>query len=63
MKFINEKPVLRVVSILLCFVAGMVLVITGWQKTGVLGGLLQMLVGVAVLLAALAIYNYPYRNK
>ena len=63
MKFINENPVLRVLSILFCFIVGLVLVFTGWKQTGELGGLIQMLIGVGVLLMALAIYNYPYRDK
>ncbi|MBR5316677.1 MAG: hypothetical protein IKU39_02135 [Lachnospiraceae bacterium] len=63
MKFINENPVLRVASILVCFIVGLVLVFTGWKQTGELGGLIQMLIGVGVLLTALAIYNYPYRDK
>ena len=63
MKFINENPVLRVLSILFCFIIGLVLVFTGWKQTGELGGLIQMLIGVGVLLMALAIYNYPYRDK
>lgn len=62
MKFLKDNPILRVISIVLCFVAGLVLVITGWKQTGELGGLIQMLIGVGVLLAALAIYNHPYRN-
>ena len=63
MKFINENPVLRVASILICFLAGVILVFTGWKQTGDLGGLIQMLIGVAVLLLALAIYNEPYSDK
>ena len=63
MKFINENPVLRVASILVCFLAGVILVFTGWNQTGDLGGLIQMLIGVAVLLLALAIYNEPYSDK
>lgn len=63
MNFINENPILRTVSILVCFLAGLVLVFTGWKQTGELSGLIQMLVGVGVLLVALAIYNYPYRDK
>ena len=63
MKFINDNPVLRVASILICFVGGLVLVFTGWQQTGELGGLIQMLIGVGVLLVALAIYNDPYRDR
>ena len=63
MKFINDNPVLRVTSILVCFLAGIILVFTGWKQTGDLGGLIQMLIGVAVLLVALAIYNEPYSDK
>lgn len=63
MNFINENPILRVVSIGLCFLAGMFCVINGWQKTGELGGLIQMLIGVGILLVALGIYNYPYRDR
>ncbi len=62
MKFINDNPILRIVSILVCFLGGFVLVFTGWKQTGELGGLIQMLIGVGVLLVALAIYNYPYRK-
>ncbi|MBQ6845034.1 MAG: hypothetical protein IJO60_10415 [Agathobacter sp.] len=63
MKFLDENPAIRVGTILICFIAGLVLVFTGWQQTGELGGLIQMLVGVGVLLIALAIYNHPYRDK
>ena len=63
MKFINDNPVLRVATISLCFIAGLVLVFTGWQQTGELGGLIQMLIGVGVLLTALAIYNEPYSDR
>ena len=63
MKLINENPVLRVLSILCCFIVGLVLVFTGWKQTGELGGLIQMLIGVGILLMAIAIYNYPYRDK
>ena len=63
MNFINENPVLRVLSILLCFIVGLVLVYTGWTKTGELAGLIQMLIGVGVLLVALAIYNHPFRDR
>ena len=63
MNFINENPILRVASITICFIAGLVLVFTGWKMTGELNGLIQMLIGVGVLILALAIYNYPYRDK
>ena len=63
MKYINENPILRVLSILILSLSGIVLVITGWLRTGELGGLIQMVIGVGVLLLALAVYNYPYRCK
>ena len=63
MNFINENPILRMASITICFIAGLVLVFTGWKMTGELNGLIQMLIGVGVLILALAIYNYPYRDK
>lgn len=63
MNFINENPILRILAILACFIIGLVLVITGWLKPGEIGGLIQMLIGVGVLLVALAVYNYPYRDK
>jgi hypothetical protein len=49
--------------ILLFFLSGIILVITGWKKTGELEGLIQMVVGVGGLLLALAVYNYPYRCR
>ena len=63
MKFLDDNPAIRIGTILICFIVGLVLVFTGWQQTGELGGLIQMLVGVAVLLVALAVYNHPYRDK
>ena len=63
MNFINDNPILRVLSILLCFLLGLFWVFTGWAKTGQMEGLLQMLAGVGVLLVALAIYNHPFRDK
>ena len=63
MNFINQNPVLRVLSILLCFLGGIALVLTGWMKTGEIEGLIQMIIGVGVLLVALAIYNHPFRDR
>ena len=37
-----------------------VLVVSGWKMTGQLAGLGIMLVGVALLLAVLALYNAAY---
>jgi hypothetical protein len=63
MKYITEHPILRMLLILLFFLSGIILVITGWKKTGELEGLIQMVVGVGGLLLALAVYNYPYRCR
>jgi len=63
MKFLDDNPAIRIGAILICFIGGLVLVYTGWLKTGDLGGLIQMVIGVGVLLIALAIYNHPYRDK
>ena len=38
------------------------LVIFGWTMTGQLAGLGIMILGVALLLAALAIYNKPFED-
>ena len=60
MNFWKEHTTLRGVLILLFFVAGMILTITGWKMTGKLEGLGLMLVGIVLLLTALFVYNAPY---
>ena len=45
------------------FVAGLALVIGGWTMTGQLKGLIIMLVGLALLIGALFIYNKPFTAK
>lgn len=62
MKFWKEHTTLRVILMLVFFVLAMVLLITGWRMTGQLKGLGIMLVGVALLLAVLAIYNAAYQD-
>ena len=44
------------------FVLSIALVTAGWKMTGQLAGLGIMLLGVALLLAVLALYNAPYRD-
>ena len=44
------------------FVLSIALVTAGWKMTGQLAGLGIMLLGVALLLAVLAVYNAPYRD-
>ncbi len=63
MKFWKEHTTLRVVLIALFFLAGLALTFYGWSLTGKLTGLVLMLVGITLLLAALFIYNKPYSGK
>ena len=58
----KEHPVLRRVLMLVLFVLALVLVVSGWTMTGPLAGLGIMLVGVALLLAVLAMYNATYQD-
>ena len=46
----------------LVFVLSIALVVAGWKMTGQLAGLGIMLLGVALLLAVLAIYNATYQD-
>ena len=66
MNFWKEHSRLRIVLMLAAFVLGIVLVIRGWMMTGQMAGLGLMLVGVALLLATLYLYNARFagpRNK
>ena len=62
MKFWKEHTALRLVLMLLTVVLGLFLLIYGWKQTGQLGGLGLMLVGVALLLVTLALYNKPFED-
>ncbi|HIZ41990.1 MAG TPA: hypothetical protein H9811_05445 [Candidatus Gemmiger excrementigallinarum] len=62
MAFWKEHPALRIVLIAVLFVLALVMIIAGWTMTGQLAGLAIMIVGVALLLAALAIYNKPFED-
>ena len=48
------------ILMLVLFVLALVLVGSGWKMTGLRAGLGIMLVGVALLLAVLALYNAAY---
>ena len=63
MNFWKEHTGQRVCLIALLFVVGLALVIGGWTMTGQMTGLIIMLVGVALLVLALAIYNKPFQDK
>ena len=60
--FWKTHPALRIVLRIVLFVLSIALVVAGWKMTGQLAGLGIMLVGVALLLAVLAIYNATYQD-
>lgn len=62
MAFWKEHPALRIVLIAVLFVLALVMIISGWTMTGQLAGLGIMVLGVAFLLATLAIYNKPFED-
>ena len=60
--FWKNNPALRIVLMIVLFVLSVALVVAGWKMTGQLAGLGIMLLGVALLLAVLAIYNATYQD-
>lgn len=58
--FWKNNPALRIVLMIVLFVLSIALVVVGWKMTGQLAGLGIMLLGVALLLAVLALYNAAY---
>ena len=60
--FWKTHPALRIVLMIVLFVLSIALVVAGWKMTGQLAGLGIMVVGVALLLAVLAIYNATYQD-
>ena len=60
--FWKTHPALRFMLMIVLFVLSIALVVAGWKMTGQLAGLGIMLVGVALLLAVLAIYNATYQD-
>lgn len=60
--FWKTHPTLRIVLMIVLFMLSIALVVAGWKMTGQLAGLGIMLVGVALLLAVLAIYNATYQD-
>ena len=57
----NSNSRLRSIIIALLFVLGIVLVYFGWTMTGKMSGLLIMLLGIVLFLAAILVYNKPYK--
>ena len=62
MEFFKNNPGIRMILIAASFVIAVFLVITGWQMTGQMAGLIKMMVGVAFLLVALKIYNITFED-
>ena len=62
MNFWKEHMTLRALLITIFFFLGLGLVIFGWTLKGQLAGLGLMMAGVALLLAALMIYNKPFEH-
>ena len=62
MEFFKNNPGIRMILIAASFVIAIFLVITGWQMTGQMAGLIKMMVGVAFLLVALKIYNITFED-
>ncbi len=63
MQFWKEHPALRIILIAVFFVLAVAMVVAGWGMTGELAGLGIMVLGVALLLVALAIYNQPFADR
>ena len=62
MKFWKEHTALRMTLIGVLFVVGLVLTFAGWSMTGQMAGMGLMLLGLALLLVALYIYNKPFQD-
>ena len=62
MEFFKNNPGIRMALIAVSFIIALFLVITGWQMTGQMAGLIKMMVGVAFLLVALKIYNITFED-
>ena len=57
MNYWKEHSRLRLILMAVTFAAGTVLVVRGWRMTGQMTGLGLMLLGVALLLVTLYLYN------
>lgn len=63
MRYWKEHMALRAVLMAAFFVAGMILLIVGWKMTGQMSGLLLMILGLILVLAALMLYNKPFEDE
>ena len=62
MNYWKEHTALRLTLMGVLFVAGVILTFVGWSMTGKLAGMGLMLLGLALLLAALYLYNKPFQD-
>ena len=62
MNYWKEHKQLRIILMLVTFVLGLVLIVRGWMMTGQMAGLGLMLVGVALILATLYLYNARFTD-
>ena len=60
MKFWKEHAALRVALLIILLVLGGAGILVGWRMTGTLKGLAVMLLGLALLLFALKVYNKQF---
>lgn len=63
MQFWKEHTILRIVLMAVLFVCAAGLVLIGWKMTGRIAGLILMVAGVVLFLAALAVYNRPFAES
>ena len=62
MNYWKEHTTLRLTLMVILFVAGIILTFVGWGMTGKMSGLGLMMLGLALLLAALYLYNKPFQE-
>ena len=62
MNYWKEHTTLRLTLMVILFVVGVILTFAGWSMTGKMAGLGLMLLGLALLLAALYLYNKPFQE-
>ena len=62
MNYWKEHTTLRMALMVILFVVGVILTFTGWSMTGKMSGLGCMMLGLALLLAALYLYNKPFQE-
>jgi len=62
MNYWKEHTSLRLTLMVILSVIGVILTFVGWGMTGKMSGLIIMMLGLALLLAALYLYNKPFQE-